>query len=191
MNIKPVLPLFIAAIPLILWSFSKPLPAAGSPGKGYAFVTARGVKSDTGGRVVSLDSIQSCIDKYVSLMAAHGFTAQAGDPINILLTSTSRITLSETFIGKDLQIWLNKTATQFAAAHKTLMIKMQLGVYDSVYLKRYQPDPVLRAASLNRIAIFIIPYDGSSGQPVHAAGVQPSGGSGGGGTGYDLGGIQP
>src|SRR5664279_6526419 len=70
-----------------------------------------------------------------------------------------RITTGETFDGKGLLDWLNFTATQYAAAGKTLMIKIQMGVYDMNYLNTYQPDPAKKTASNNRIAIFIIPYD--------------------------------
>jgi hypothetical protein len=146
---------------------------------------------DTGGRAVSLDSAQACIDRFTGLMQAHGFSDLAGQPIDIHLTTTSMMTTGETFDGKKLQKWLNTTADQYKAAHKTLMIKIQLGVYDMNYLNTYQPNAALRNASNNRIAIFLIPYDASTG---HAAlGLaQPQGGTGGGGgTGYDLGGVQP
>jgi hypothetical protein len=147
--------------------------------------------TDTGGRTVSLDSAQACIDRFAGLMQAHGFSNQAGQPIDIHLTTTSMITTGETFDGKNLQKWLNTTADQYKASHKTLMIKIQLGVYDLNYLNTYQPNAASRTASNNRIAIFLIPYDASTG---HAAlGLaQPQGGAvGGGGTGYDLGGVQP
>ena len=147
--------------------------------------------TDTGGRTVSLDSAQLCIDRFAALMQAHGFSDQAGQPINIRLKTTSQITTGETFNGKNLQDWLNNTAAQYEANGKTLMIKIQMGVYDASYLNTYQPDAALRTASNNRIAIFLIPYDASSGQPVRAFNALPSGGSGSGGTGYDLGGVQP
>ena len=148
--------------------------------------------TDTGGRTVSLDSAQLCINRYSTLMANHGFADQAGLPINIRLKKTDKITTGESFDGKKLQDWLNATATDFAANGKTLMIKIQLGVYDDNYLNTYQPNAALRAANKNRIAIFIIPYDGTTGQPVRALTVQPMGGTGtSGGTGYDLGGVQP
>jgi hypothetical protein len=148
------------------------------------------IKTDTG-RAVSLDSAQICINRFDSLMLAHGFASKAGLPINIRLRTTSQITTGETFNGKDLQDWLNATASQYAAAGKTLMIKIQMGVYDANYLKTYQPDTALQSANNNRIAIFIIPYDANTGQAAKGL-AQPMGGTGsGGGTGYDLGGIQP
>ena len=124
-------------------------------------------------------------------MTAHGFAQKAGLPINITLTQTSQITTGESFDGKGLQDWLNVTATQYANAGKTLMIKVQMGVYDMNYLKTYQSDPAKRTANNNRIAIFIIPYDAASGVTVRGL-AQPMGGTGTqGGTGYDLGGVQP
>jgi hypothetical protein len=146
--------------------------------------------SDTGGRAVNLDSAQACIDRFAALMTAHGFADQAGLPINIRLRKTSQITTGESFNGKDFLDWLNATAAQYAAAGKTMMIRIQMGVYDMNYLNTYQPSAALRAASNNRIALFVIPYDASTGQAVKAL-AQPSGGTGNGGTGYDLGGIQP
>ena len=123
-------------------------------------------------------------------MTAHGFADQAGLPINIRLKKTSQITTGESFNGKEFLDWLNATAAQYTAAGKTLMIKIQMGVYDMNYLNTYQPNPSLRTASNNRIAIFVIPYDASTGQAVKAL-AQPSGSGTNGGTGYDLGGIQP
>jgi hypothetical protein len=124
-------------------------------------------------------------------MTAHGFAKKAGLPINITLTQTSQITTGESFDGQGLLDWLSVTAAQYAAAGKKLMIKVQMGVYDMNYLKTYISDPAKRTASNNRIAIFIIPYDASSGITVRGL-AQPQG-SGGtqGGTGYDLGGVQP
>jgi hypothetical protein len=149
------------------------------------------MKTDTGGRAVNLDSAQACINRYAALMAAHGFANQAGLPINIHLTKTSLITTGESFIGKNFLDWLTATAAQYTAAGKTLMIKIQMGVYDVNYLSTYQPDPVLQKANINRVAIFVIPYDASTGQAAMGL-AQPMGGTGGnGGSGYDLGGIQP
>ncbi len=188
MSIKPLLPKLLFAGLILLSLGNRALAAE------ISFAPSIQMKLDTGGRAVSLDSAQACIDRYPAFMAAHGFAAQAGQPINIRLRTTSQITTSESFSGKDLQDWLNKTAADYAASGKTLMIKVALGVYDMSYLNTYQPNAALRTASNNRIAIFIIPYDAISGQPVKmAAGVQPMGGTGGsgGGTGYDLGGVQP
>jgi len=145
---------------------------------------------DTGGRAVSIDSAQACINRYMALMAAHGFAAQAGLPINIRLKTTSLITTGESFNGKNFLDWLNAVANQYAASGKTLMINIQLGVYDMNYLNTYEPLAARRTANNNRIAIFVIPYDASTGQPVKGL-AQIAGGTGGGGTGYDIGGIQP
>jgi len=148
------------------------------------------IQNDSGGRAVNIDSAQACIDRYAALMAAHGFANQAGLPINIHLTKTSLITTGESFVGKNFLDWLNATASQYTAAGKTLMIKIQMGVYDINYLNTYEPDPARRKAVNNRTAIFVIPYDAVTGKTVMEL-AQPMGGAGGGGTGYDLGGIQP
>ncbi|MDP4214078.1 MAG: hypothetical protein Q8926_15790 [Bacteroidota bacterium] len=193
MNHKPYSLLILIFISIFLFSFRNTDNSTGGLNI-YITRTAANrpeIKTDTGGRVVSLDSAQVCFNRYDSLMKAHGFSDQAGQSINIRLKKTSKITTGETFDGKNLQDWLNTTAAQYAAAGKTLMIKVQMGVYDADYLNTYQPDPSLRTANDNRIAIFLIPYDASTGQPVRALTVLPSGSTGTGGTGYDLGGVQP
>ncbi len=181
-------PIFLV-LSIVLFSISNSANAAGTrPFARFSSGTA-GMKLDTG-RIVSLDSAQACIDRFPAFMAAHGFAAQAGQPINLNLTTTSQITTGETFSGKDLQKWLDATMAAYKKAGKTLMIKVQFGVYDMNYLSTYQPNAAKRAASDNRIGIFIMPYDASSGQAIRALTAQPMGGSGG-GTGYDFGGLQP
>jgi hypothetical protein len=189
MNIKPCIPCILLVSCFLIFKNAegrKPGFDDYSSGK-----FNRIIKTDTGGRTVDLDSAQACINRYTALMTAHGFAKKAGLPINITLTKTSQITTGESFDGKGLQDWLTNTAAQYAAAGKTLMIKIQMGVYDMNYLKTYQSDPAKRTASNNRIAIFIIPYDASTGLSVKTL-AQPLGGTGTqGGTGYDLGGVQP
>jgi hypothetical protein len=191
MNIKPSIPSFFLAICFLIFAFLNAearVPAI----RLYPSCTSGNViKSDTGGRTVNLDSAQACINRFTALMTAHGFANKAGLPINITLTKTNQITTGESFDGQGLLDWLNVTSAQYAAAGKKLMIKVQMGVYDMNYLKTYMTDPAKRTASNNRIAIFIIPYDASSGVTVRGL-AQPQGGSGTqGGTGYDLGGVQP
>jgi hypothetical protein len=148
------------------------------------------LKSDTGGRAVNLDSAQACIDRFAGLMKDHGFADQAGLPIDIHLTTTSMITTGESFNGKDLLNWLTATSKQYKAANKKLMIRVQMGVYDLNYLNTYQPN---NTANNNRIAIFLIPYDAGTGKVVKNLIAVPngSGGTQQGGSGYDLGGLQP
>ncbi len=50
------------------------------------------------------------------------------------------LTTGESFNAQDLQKWLNATIAQYAAAKKTLVINVQLGVYDMNYLNTYQPN---------------------------------------------------
>ena len=190
MNIKPFIPGFLLAVCFLILAFiNADARTPVIPSSPFSS-SDRIIKTDTG-RIVDLDSAQACINRFSALMTAHGFAKKAGLPINIILTQTSQITTGETFDGKGLLDWLNFTATQYAAAGKTLMIKIQMGVYDMNYLNTYQPDPAKKTASNNRIAIFIIPYDGKSGITVKGL-AQPMGSGGtSGGTGYDLGGIQP
>jgi hypothetical protein len=147
-------------------------------------------RMDTG-RIVNQDSIQSCLNNYQKIMKDHGFTNPGGQPYVPTITTSAQLTTDESFSGTDLQAWLDATATAYTQAGKTFSIRVQFGAYDMTYLNRYEPDPAKRAQKLNRIAIFLVPYDASSGvtlQP-HAmiAGGTPSGGGG----AYDFGGLQP
>jgi len=154
------------------------------------FITLPVQKTDTGGRAVNLDSAQACIDRFAGLMKDHGFADQAGLPIDIHLTTTSMITTGESFTGTDLLNWLTATSKQYKAANKKLMIRVQMGVYDMDYLNTYQPN---NTANNNRIAIFLIPYDAGTGKVVKNLIAVPNGtgGTQQGGSGYDLGGLQP
>jgi hypothetical protein len=191
MNIKPsILHMFLTAF-IFLLAFNNAKAEGFNRRFQLSTAFSQSIKTDTGGRTVSLDSAQVCINRYAALMAAHGFANQAGLPINIRLKKTSQITTGESFDGKNFLDWLNATAAQYTDAGKTLMIRIQLGVYDMNYLNTYQPNAAMRTASNNRIAIFVIPYDASTGQAAKGL-AQPMNGTGtSGGTGYDLGGIQP
>ena len=148
--------------------------------------------TDTGGRVVNIDSAQVCIDRFPAFMAKHGFTNPGGQTVSIKITKSAMLTSGESFNAQNLQNWLSATMAQYAAAGKTLVINVQLGVYDMNYLNTYQPDAAKRTANNGRIAIFLMPADASTGTVVRALVAQPSGSGGsGGGTGYDLGGLQP
>ena len=143
------------------------------------------------GRIVNKDSIQSCLTNYKKLMKAHGFSNPGGQPFTQTITTTAQLTTGESFNGTDLRDWIDATATAYAQAGKTFSIRVEFGAYDMTYLNRYEPDPAKRAKKNNRIAIFLVPYDASSGQTLqpHAniAGGTPSGGGG----AYDFGGLQP
>jgi hypothetical protein len=150
----------------------------------------REIKVDTG-RIVNQDSIQSCLKNYKKLMKDHGFTNPGGQPFTPTITTTAQLTTGESFSGTDLRDWIDATAAAYTQAGKTFSIRVEFGAYDMAYLNRYEPDPAKRAKKLNRIAIFLVPYDASSGvtlQPhANIAGGTPSGGGG----AYDFGGLQP
>jgi len=154
-------------------------------------ITQKQIRADTG-RIVNLDSIQSCLKNYIKLMTDHGFSIQpGGQPFTSTITTTSQMTTGESFSGTDLSNWLNATAAAYAQAGKTFSIRIVFGAYDMTFLNRYEPDPAERIKKNNRIAIFLVPYDVSSGltlQPqANIAGGTPSGGGG----AYDFGGLQP
>jgi hypothetical protein len=196
MKIKPAILSTFLLFTVFLFSFKTPgKTAARRISSSLADCTAAQIKTDTGGRIVNLDSAQVCIDRFAALMNAHGFSDQAGQPIDIHLTTTTMITTGESFNGTDLRNWLNATLKQYNKVNKKLMIKIQFGVYDLNYLNTYQPNIASNTANNNRIAIFLIPYDAASGVAAKnlTAVANESGGTqpGGSGTGYDLGGLQP
>jgi hypothetical protein len=132
--------------------------------------------------------------QHQSLLIHLSFTNPGGQSVNIKIKKSAMLTSGESFNAQNLQNWLSATMAQYAAAGKTLVINVQLGVYDMNYLNTYQPDAAKRSANNGRIAIFLMPADASTGTVVRALVAQPdgSGGTGsGGGTGYDLGGLQP
>jgi hypothetical protein len=192
MSIKPsILPL-VALSSVVLFSFRETTPVNRQPATVHQITLATNnpLKTDTGGRAVNLDSAQACIDRFAALMKDHGFADQAGLPIDIHLTTTSMITTGENFDGKNLLNWLTAVSKQYKAANKKMMIKIAMGVYDTDYLNTYDPN---NAAANNRIAVFLIPYDAGSGKAVKNLIAVPngSGGTQQGGSGYDLGGVQP
>jgi hypothetical protein len=188
---------YVHFIWLTMTAFLFSLTVAANAHASHFYVSPKALvinKTDTGGgQVVRLDLIQACIAKYDSLMAAHGFSATAGEAVDLHINTTAMITNSETFNGKKLQDWVTSTAKEYSKAGKVFMVKIQLGVYDMNYLNFYEPNVSLRSQYNNRIAVFLIPVDGSTGQTFQSAAMVAAGGTGGtgGGTGYDFGGLQP
>src|SRR5580765_3671159 len=176
MKIKPAILPFCLLLSTFIFSFRTPYKTAGSRipaiSRGYSELQ---LKTDTGGRTVNLDSDQACINRFAALMAAHGFSNQPGQPIDIHLTTTAMITTGESFNGKDLRNWLTATSKQYKAANKKLMIRIQMGVYDQNYLNVYQPN---NTSNNNRIAIFLIPYDAGTGKAVKNLIAVPNGSGG-------------
>ena len=200
MNNKPFILVFCSVFSLLLLSFHG-RNVSSTPEKNFfgslqdQSLTARQSASDSTGRPVSLDSAQACINRFSAEMKKHGFSDQAGEDVNIYIKKTSQITTGESFSGASLQKWLNETAASYAAAGKTLMINIQLGIYDSSYLKTYESNTTARKSSVNRIAVFLIPYDAATPGISARALIQPNGTAGGtgtgGGSGFDFGGLQP
>jgi hypothetical protein len=143
------------------------------------------------GRIVNLDSIQTCLANYKRLMKNHGFSNPGGQPFNNTITKTAQLTTGESFSGKDLRDWLDATADAYIQAGQTLSIRIEFGVYDMTYLNTYEPDASKRAKSNNRTAIFLIPYDASSGKTLQPHAMIVSGTTSGSGGAYDFGGLQP
>jgi hypothetical protein len=193
MSQKPSILYLFLSLTVFLFSFRNVnIESRRQPSSYLSIAIQQKMETDTGGRTVNIDSAQACIDRFPAFMLKHGFSNPGGQAFTSTLTKTSMLTTGESFNGQDLQNWLTATIAQYAAANKTLVINVQLGVYDMNYLKTYEPNATKKSANNGRIAIFLIPADASTGQVVRALVAQPSGSGGsGGGTGYDLGGLQP
>jgi hypothetical protein len=193
MSQKPFILYLFLFLTLFLFSFRNiTVESRRQPSSNSLVVVQQKMETDTGGRTVNIDSAQACIDRYPAFMMKHGFSNPGGQAFTSTLTKTSMLTTGESFNGHDLQNWRSATLAQYSAAGKTLVINVELGVYDMNYLKTYEPNATKKSANNGRIAIFLIPADASTGQVVRALVAQPSGSGGsGGGTGYDLGGLQP
>jgi len=143
------------------------------------------------GRIVSVDSIESCLRNYTQLMADHGFSNPGGQPYTSTITKTSQLTASVSFSGTDLHNWIKATEASYAHAGKNFSIRIEFGAYDSVFLKTYEPDPAERIRKNNRIAIFLVPYDAATGLTLQSQSNIAGGSSSGVGGAYDFGGLQP
>jgi hypothetical protein len=200
MKSKPsFLPLFLI-LSVLIFSFINPAKANRQPptaNRQRSYANSQPptvIKTDTGGgQVVRLDLVQGCIANYNNVMQAHGFSNPGGQPVHISITTTAMITNGEIFNGKKLQDWINSTATEYANAGKKFMVKIQFGIYDMNYLNVYEPNVALRAKLNGRMALFLVPIDGATGQSFQSAAMMAAAGAGGGtgGSGYDFGGLQP
>ena len=193
MSQKPSILYLCLFFTVFLFSFRNiPMESRRQPSSNSFIVIQQKMETDTGGRTVNIDSALACIDRYPAFMLKHGFSNPGGQAFTSTLTKTSMLTTGESFNGQDLQNWLTATLAQYSAAGKTLVINVELGVYDLNYLKTYEPNATKKSSNNGRIAIFLIPADASTGKVVRALVAQPNGSGGsGGGTGYDLGGLQP
>jgi hypothetical protein len=187
---KPFIRCSLLFFTVILFSFRNTDKTSGHLLTSASDFTARQNHLDTG-RIVNMDSIQTCLANYKKLMKSHGFSNPGGQPFNKTIAITDQLTTGESFSGKDLRDWLDATADSYSRAGQTLSIRIEFGVYDMTYLNTYEPNAAKRAKSNNRIAIFLIPYDASSGttlEPHAMAATSTTAGSGG---AYDFGGLQP
>jgi len=190
MILKPSILCTLLLFSVFLFSFRKIDTYSVNKSLDGSFVTQKKMHLDTG-RIVSQDSIQQCLKNYRKLMKDHGFSNPGGQPFTQTITATAQLTTGESFSGADLRDWLDATAAAYTQAGKTFSIRVEFGVYDMTYLNTYEPDPARRAKKNNRIAIFLVPYDASSGETLQPHANITGGAPSGGGGAYDFGGLQP
>ncbi|HSZ32958.1 MAG TPA: hypothetical protein VK772_06585, partial [Puia sp.] len=157
MSQKPSILYLCLFFTVFLFSFRNiPMESRRQPSSNSFIVIKQKMETDTGGRTVNIDSALACIDRYPAFMLKHGFSNPGGQAFTSTLTKTSMLTTGESFNGQDLQNWLTATLAQYSAAGKTLVINVELGVYDLNYLKTYEPNATKKSSNNGRIAIFLI-----------------------------------
>ena len=137
-----------------------------------------------GGHSVPVESIQQCLDAYVQIMATYGITADSpAVPIKKCPPMTYRITTVEGLTYATFRAWLDSVVNAIdSAGHgSNVWLKIQPGINTQQFVTGVGLDP----SRTGRITYFIVPalIDSSKAQ------AQPN--NPGGGTGYDVGGLQP
>jgi len=111
---------------------------------------------DDGGQEVSFSDAMECIGYYNSEMAKRGIIDKT-IPLELPICIDERIDITYfvKFDGFKLKEWILKEFGQATGIN----FKMACGMYTERFLLEYFPnDPAERAARLNRISLFIIPY---------------------------------
>ena len=116
-----------------------------------------GSKKDTAvGRMVGIDTIQSCLDEFKKVMPKHGFDYPAS-ATSVTVNETSLITYYERFRGTEMMRFLRKAAhlrhhLLNIGAKKHVSIRVEFGIYTMDYLKKIGAD----TAKAGRLAIFLV-----------------------------------
>lgn len=142
-----------------------------------------------GGQPVPITDIQPCLDAYVKVMAEYGITADSpAVPIKKCPQTTYRITTTEGLTYVTLRHWLDSVvnALDSAGQGSNVWLKIQPGIQTQQFVTGIGAD----ASRTGRISFFIVPaLIDSTKAPATAKAAAPN--DPGGGTGYEVGGLQP
>jgi hypothetical protein len=140
-----------------------------------------------GGHSVPWEYIQPCIDAYVDTMARYGINSDSPrQKMKHCPDSTYMITLSESFRADSLMKYLKEQIEKYDPKGKGA--NLNFVIYPGI-----RTNPMLMATNTptttaGRITYFIVPETSST--PLTRTKTLPKDG-GGGGTGFEVGGIQP
>lgn len=134
-----------------------------------------------GGQRVPMSNIQPCLDAYTQVMATYGITADSPSvPMIKCPAMTYRITSTEGLTYATFQSWLDSVVAVIDPVGKgaNVWLKIQPGINT----QQFVTGAGLPANRIGRISYFIVPalIDSTKGQS-----------NGGGGDGYEVGGLQP
>ena len=134
-----------------------------------------------GGHRVPMTTIQPCLDAYTQVMSTYGITSDSPSvPMTKCPPMTYRITSTEGLTYAYFKNWLDSIVAVIDPVGKgsNVWIKIQPGIVT----QQYAMENGLPASKIGRINYFVVPalIDSTKGQ-----------GNGGGGDGYDVGGLQP
>src|SRR5579864_4935188 len=115
MILKPSILCTFLSLSVFLFSFKNIDKSPGKEGLNSSYKAQKEMHLDTG-RIVNLDSIQTCLKNYKKLMKDHGFSNPAGLPFTQTISTTAILTTGVSFSGSDLRDWLDATATAYAQA---------------------------------------------------------------------------
>jgi hypothetical protein len=134
-----------------------------------------------GGQRVPMSNIQPCLDAYAQVMATYGITADSPSvPITKCAPMTYRITYTEGLTYATFRTWLDSVVAVIDPTGKgaNVWLKIQPGINTQQFVNGAS----LPTSRTGRISYFIVPalIDSTKAQS-----------NGGGGDGYEVGGLNP
>jgi hypothetical protein len=137
----------------------------------------------SGGQSVPMAYILPCLDTFAAVMATYGITSNNPPvPITSMPANTYLITTSENLGGQSFINWLDSVVTAYDPVGKGANVTLK--IKPGICTQNFAANVTNAATRAGRISFFIIPVVvNSQGQATTA------GGSG--GTGYEVGDIEP